>query len=64
MNAAGPQPWKISFSYGRALQSSALRAWAGEPANAAAAQRAFYRRAELNAAALAGRYTPGLEPAG
>jgi fructose-bisphosphate aldolase, class I len=64
MNAAGPQPWKISFSYGRALQSSALQAWAGERANVAAAQGAFYRRAELNATALAGRYTPEVEPPG
>jgi fructose-bisphosphate aldolase class I len=63
MNAAGPQPWNISFSYGRALQSTALRAWAGEPANAVTAQGAFYRRAKLNAAALAGRYTPEMESA-
>jgi fructose-bisphosphate aldolase class I len=64
MNARDPQPWQISFSYGRALQSTALQVWAGEPANVVAAQRAFYRRAQLNAAARAGRYMPEMESAG
>jgi fructose-bisphosphate aldolase class I len=64
MNARDPQPWQISFSYGRALQSTALQVRAGEPANVVAAQRAFYRRAQLNAAARAGRYMPEMESAG
>lgn len=59
----GPQAWQISFSYGRALQAAALKAWAGEPANVADAQRAFHRRAKLNAAATAGRYKPAMESA-
>ncbi|MDQ2941978.1 MAG: fructose-bisphosphate aldolase class I [Chloroflexota bacterium] len=63
MNGPGPQAWQISFSYGRALQAAALKAWAGEPANVVDAQRAFYRRAKLNAAASAGRYTPEMESA-
>jgi fructose-bisphosphate aldolase class I len=41
MNALGPQPWQLSFSYGRALQGSALDAWRGDPGNVEAAQRAF-----------------------
>ena len=42
MNAIGPHPWQLSFSYGRALQSPALKAWRGQSANAAAAQRALH----------------------
>jgi fructose-bisphosphate aldolase class I len=61
LNAGDAQPWELSFSYGRALQSTALQTWAGRPANAVAAQRAFYRRAELNAAARVGQYTPEME---
>jgi fructose-bisphosphate aldolase class I len=61
INARQPHPWQISFSYGRALQASALKAWSGEPANVAAAQRAFHLRAKLNGAARAGRYTPEME---
>lgn len=61
INARQPHPWQISFSYGRALQAPALRAWAGEPANVTDAQRAFYRRAKLNGAARAGRYTDEME---
>src|SRR5690606_11958820 len=48
MNAAGPLPWNLTFSYGRALQASALSAWGGNPANVAAAQRAFAHRARMN----------------
>jgi fructose-bisphosphate aldolase class I len=61
INATQPLPWQISFSYGRALQAAALTAWAGKPANVVDAQRAFHRRAKLNAAARAGRYTPEME---
>src|SRR5262249_19775065 len=45
MNARGPHPWQLSFSYGRALQAPALKAWGGEPANVEAAQAAYLHRA-------------------
>jgi fructose-bisphosphate aldolase, class I len=64
MNRLGPQPWQLSFSYGRALQAPALKAWKGEPANAPAAQRAYYHRARLNGAARFGRYSEEMEAAG
>jgi fructose-bisphosphate aldolase class I len=64
MNARGPHPWELSFSYGRALQAPALKAWVGEPANVEAAQQAFYRRAKLNGAARSGLYAPEMETAG
>jgi fructose-bisphosphate aldolase class I len=58
MNASfGPHPWVLSFSYGRALQDQALKAWRGEGANVGAAQELLLRRARLNSAAAAGRYT-------
>jgi fructose-bisphosphate aldolase, class I len=61
MNAMGPHPWKLSFSYGRALQAPALKAWQGETANVEAAQQAFYRRAKFNGAAVQGAYAPEWE---
>ncbi len=61
MNRAGPQPWQLSFSYARALQGAALRAWQGRASALAAAQRAFYHRARMNGAARSGGYTPELE---
>jgi len=64
MNRLGPQPWQLSFSYGRALQAPALKAWKGEPANGPAAQRAYYHRAKLNGAARFGHYTEEMEAAG
>ena len=51
-------PWALSFSYGRALQQSALQAWGGDAANAEAAQAAFVHRARMNALAAAGEWTP------
>ena len=64
MNASGTsQPWALSFSYGRALQATALRAWRGDPARVAAGQQAFHHRARLNGAARCGRYSPDLERA-
>jgi fructose-bisphosphate aldolase, class I len=56
-------PWPLSFSYGRALQASALSAWAGEPANVDAAQAAFLHRARMNALATAGDWNAELEQA-
>ena len=61
MNAKGPHPWQLSFSYGRALQAPALKAWGGKPENVEAAQRAFYHRAKMNSAARTGVYAPELE---
>jgi fructose-bisphosphate aldolase class I len=63
MNARGPHPWELSFSYGRALQASALKAWGGDPAKAEDAQKAFYRRAKFNGAARTGSYAPEMETA-
>jgi fructose-bisphosphate aldolase class I len=54
-------PGQVSFSYGRALQASALQAWKGNPANVAAAQRAFHHRARLTSAARDGRYEAKME---
>jgi fructose-bisphosphate aldolase class I len=61
MNALGPHPWQLSFSYGRALQAPALKAWGGDPANVEAGQQAFYRRAKFNGAARSGSYAPEWE---
>ena len=61
MNALGSHPWQLSFSYGRALQSPALHAWAGKAANQAAAQRALHHRAMMNGAARSGSYSPAME---
>jgi fructose-bisphosphate aldolase, class I len=63
MNAAGDAPWQLSFSYGRALQAAALKAWAGREENAREAQAIFEHRARCAAAARRGHYTPELEQA-
>jgi fructose-bisphosphate aldolase class I len=54
-------PWPLSFSYGRALQQSALKAWAGDPGNAEAAQAAFTHRARMNSLAVAGEWSAEME---
>lgn len=54
-------PWKISFSYGRALQDLALATWLGNKNSGRAAQQAYYHRARCNAAASLGRYTEAME---
>jgi len=61
MNTLGPHPWELSFSYGRALQAAALKAWRGEEANVQAAQDAFAHRARMNGLARSGEYSPDLE---
>ena len=61
MNARGPHPWELSFSYGRALQAPALKAWSGS--NVEAGQQAYLRRAKLNSAARSGAYAPEMETA-
>ncbi|WP_260295471.1 class I fructose-bisphosphate aldolase [Sedimenticola hydrogenitrophicus] len=64
MNCLAPQPWELSFSYGRALQQPALQAWGGKPEQVAAAQAALYQRAQLNGAARRGEYVSSMESAG
>jgi fructose-bisphosphate aldolase class I len=61
MNKIGGAPWELSFSYGRALQAPALKAWAGKAGNAAAAQKAFHHRARCNGAARSGKYSEAME---
>jgi fructose-bisphosphate aldolase class I len=63
MNQMGPLPWKLSFSYGRALQAAALKAWGGKAENFAAGQRAFAHRARMNGAAALGKWDEKLEKA-
>lgn len=54
-------PWRLTFSYARALQQSAMEAWNGNAQNVAAAQKALHHRAKLNGAASLGRYTEAME---
>ena len=61
MNAAGPLPWKLTFSYGRALQADALKAWGGKDANIEAARAAFSHRAKMNGLASLGKWSKSLE---
>jgi len=61
MNRLGPLPWQLTFSYGRALQDTALKAWGGVAANFAAGQKEFARRAQLNGLATTGGYGPDME---
>ncbi|MDZ7839306.1 MAG: class I fructose-bisphosphate aldolase [Gammaproteobacteria bacterium] len=63
INQQPHRPWVLSFSYGRALQETALKAWKGDPANAARAQAALYERARLNSAARSGEYSRSMEAA-
>lgn len=58
-NAPGPKPWALTFSYGRALQQSTLKAWKGEDANIPAAQSVLLTRAHANSLASVGKYTGG-----
>jgi fructose-bisphosphate aldolase, class I len=61
VNRIGSLPWALSFSYGRALQASALAAWGGAAAHLSAAQREFVKRARMNGLATQGKYDPALE---
>lgn len=63
MNEMGPHPWELTFSYGRALQAAALKAWGGKPENVEAAQKAFLHRAKCNGAAHDGSYSESMENA-
>lgn len=61
MNKLGPLPWKLTFSYGRALQAAPQKAWSGKKDNVPAAQRAFAHRARMNGLASLGKWTAALE---
>jgi fructose-bisphosphate aldolase, class I len=61
MNRAGPLPWRLSFSYGRALQAAPQKTWSGKSENVAAAQRAFGHRAMMNGLASLGQWKSDLE---
>jgi fructose-bisphosphate aldolase class I len=61
MNAMGGLPWSLTFSYGRALQAAAIKAWGGKPENVAAAQRAFLHRARMNGLAATGKWSQDAE---
>ncbi|MEE8579981.1 MAG: class I fructose-bisphosphate aldolase, partial [Myxococcota bacterium] len=61
MNKIGGVPWQLSFSYGRALQAPALKAWGGKEANRSAGQKALYHRARCNGAARSGSYSETME---
>jgi fructose-bisphosphate aldolase, class I len=61
MNAMGPHPWELSFSYGRALQAPALKAWRGAAENVQAGQAAYLHRAKMNGLARSGSYAPDME---
>ena len=61
MNKIGNLPWKLTFSYGRALQAAPQKAWSGKDANVVAAQRAFAHRAEMNGLAALGQWKADME---
>jgi fructose-bisphosphate aldolase class I len=63
VTAAGHKPWALSFSFGRALQASVLKAWAGKKENVQAAKEEFQKRAKANGLATRGEYTGGLHGA-
>jgi len=61
MNRIGGVPWRLTFSYGRALQAAPQKAWSGKSGNTEAAQRAFAHRARMNGLASMGQWTGDLE---
>ncbi len=61
INKMGPLPWRVTFSYGRALQAAPQKAWSGKSENVAAAQRAFGHRARMNGLASLGQWKADLE---
>ncbi len=61
MNAAYDLPWPLSFSYGRALQADALKAWGGKPENVARAQKVLLHRERCNGLAAMGQYSDAIE---
>ena len=63
MNAIGGLPWALTFSYGRALQAAAQKAWSGKSENWPAGQAAFEHRARMNSLASLGKWDAKLEKA-
>jgi fructose-bisphosphate aldolase class I len=63
INKIGALPWRVSFSYSRALQAAPQKAWSGKTENVAAAQAAFTHRAHMNSLASLGQWKPELEQA-
>ncbi len=61
LNQMGPHPWKLTFSFGRALQEPSMEAWAGDRANVKQGQDLFYHRAKMNHVAAMGEYNPEME---
>jgi fructose-bisphosphate aldolase class I len=61
MNAGGSLPWALTFSYGRALQDTSLKAWGGAAEGVAGGQQQLHLRAKLNGLAAAGKYKPAME---
>jgi fructose-bisphosphate aldolase, class I len=61
INKMGDLPWRVSFSYGRALQHAPQTTWSGRPENVAAAQHAFSHRAVMNSLAALGQWKADLE---
>jgi fructose-bisphosphate aldolase class I len=61
INKLGPLPWRVTFSYGRALQAAPQKAWSGKPENITVAQRALGHRARMNGLAALGKWKADLE---
>jgi fructose-bisphosphate aldolase class I len=61
LNRSGPHPWRLTFSYGRALQDAALAQWKGQASQARAAQRKLIHRAACNSKAALGKYTASMD---
>ncbi len=61
INRVGNLPWKVTFSYGRALQAPVQKAWSGKTDNVTTAQRAFAHRARMNGLAALGQWQAEME---
>ena len=61
MNQIGGVPWRLTFSYGRALQAAPQKVWSGKPDNVAAVQRALTHHTKMNGLATQGEWTSDLE---
>jgi fructose-bisphosphate aldolase class I len=61
INKMSALPWRVTFSYGRALQAAPQKTWSGRAENVAAAQRAFSHRAMMNSLATRGQWQADLE---
>ena len=61
INRLGDHPWNLTFSYGRALQTTAMKTWGGKPEALESASQAFLKRARCNSAATSGTWEPSME---